>query len=95
MIRNLRIHERVEFWVLLPLFMVILPHYPRLPSWVALLLPCFFIWRFIVIKQPRFYPARWLLSLIAFLALADILLHYGTIFVSTSSSCLLWLLLVV
>ncbi|MCW9056442.1 MAG: transglutaminaseTgpA domain-containing protein [Gammaproteobacteria bacterium] len=93
MIRSISLHKQAEFWVLLPLFLVILPHFPRLPSWIIFLLPVFFAWRLLAIKNNRLLPARWLVACIAFLSLAGILLYYGTIFGRTAGTSLLCILL--
>ncbi|MDH5473046.1 MAG: DUF3488 and transglutaminase-like domain-containing protein [Gammaproteobacteria bacterium] len=90
---HIKIHETSEFWVLLPLFLVIIPHFPRLPSWVVVLLPVFFIWRLMTIKQPGLSPGKLLLVCIALLSISGIFLHYGTIFGRTAGTSLLCTLL--
>lgn len=91
--KKLNIPEQPELWVLLPVFLATIPHYPRLPAWMTFLIPLFFFWRLCAIYFPRLMPHKLLPGSIAVLAMAAILFHYGTILGKTAGSSLLCILL--
>ncbi len=89
------IPQHPVFWVIVPLAMVLIPHLPRLPVWMIILLPLLFGWRLLAIVKPRLLPGKILLFLIIFPAVIILLFHYGTLLGKTAGTALLSLLLAI
>ncbi len=81
------------FWVIFPLSLIILPHLPRLPLWMILLVPALFLWRLLAIHNDRLFPRKWMLFVITIFAAVATVFHYGTIFGKTAGTGILIVLL--
>lgn len=87
MIHNLSFRNLA--WLLASLTLVMAPHAPRLPLWVAFLCAAIVLWRLFLAWRNLPLPPRWLLMLLAFSAIGGIFLSYGTIFGRDTSVTLL------
>ncbi|MBI3186622.1 MAG: DUF3488 domain-containing transglutaminase family protein [Gammaproteobacteria bacterium] len=83
------------FWVILPLTLVILPHLPRLPLWMPILMLLLFAVRLGAISEPRLILHKFWLFVIAVLVSIGTIMHYGTIFGKAAGTALLICLLAI
>ena len=81
------------FWVVIPLFMVLIPHIFRLPIWMLILVPLLFIWRLLAVSIPKLMPGKWLLLVIVIISSVGAVFHYGTLFGKTAGTAILAVLL--
>jgi len=81
------------FWVVLPLSMVLLPHFQRMPLWMSATVTALLVWRLLAIEKPALMPAKWLLLLIVISVAIPALFNYGTLFGKTAGTAILAVLL--
>ena len=87
------ISREAVFWVVLPLFLVLLPHFPRMPLWMIMTITLLFGWRLLAIYRPGLMPPKWLLLSIVIITAIATLFHYGTLFGKTAGTAILAILL--
>jgi len=68
------------YGLLLSILMVIAPHAPHLPLWVAALCSALLVWRGYLVWSDQPLPGRWLLMVLTLLSVSGILLEYHTLF---------------
>jgi transglutaminase-like putative cysteine protease len=94
MIRRLRvISQDTVFWVVVPLLLILLPHFQRLPLWMSATVVALFIWRLLAIVKPALMPPKWLLLIIVLCTAIPALFSYGTLFGKTAGTAILAILL--
>ena len=67
-------------WLVLALAIVGAPHALRAPWWLALLTAALYGWRALVLRWRQPLPARWVLLMIALVAMLGVWLEYRTVF---------------
>jgi transglutaminase-like putative cysteine protease len=86
---------RARGWVIAAVGLVILPHLPRLPWWLALFAVAAGVSSLLMLRRPGSHnPPRSLLLLLTVAASAGIYLHYGTLLGKTAGVALLVVMLV-
>ncbi|HEX5636390.1 MAG TPA: DUF3488 domain-containing protein, partial [Gammaproteobacteria bacterium] len=83
------------FWVILPLALVILPHLPRLPWWMPVLVLILFVVRLGAVLKPQLMPGKFWLFLVAIMAATGTYIHYGTLIGKTAGTTILICLLAI
>jgi protein-glutamine gamma-glutamyltransferase len=83
------------FWVILPLALVILPHLPRLPWWIPVLVLILFAVRLGAVLIPQLMPGKFWLFLVAIMAATGTYIHYGTLIGKTAGTTILICLLAI
>ena len=77
------------YWLLGAAVVVLLPHVPRFPLWLSVVLAALFAWRFLMVRRAWPAPGRWwrwsLTALLVFLLYRQ----YGTLFGRDAGSALL------
>ncbi len=80
-------------WVVLCLFMVLAPHFSRMPLWMVGLASLLFAWRLLAIRKPNLMPRKWVLLVFALLSSLGAYFHYGTLFGKNAGTAFLAVLL--
>ncbi len=80
-------------WVVAGLALVVLPHLPRLPAWMAILVLMIWAWRLALVIKPVALPSKWVLALLALGASAGVVASYGTLLGRDAGVALLNLML--
>jgi protein-glutamine gamma-glutamyltransferase len=84
-----------DFWVVLSLFLVFMPHFQRFPIWISTTILFLFIWRISAIDNKKILPGKWLLAIIAISSCTAIAFYYGTILGKTAGTAFLSILLAI
>lgn len=93
---NTRFHTITRdpvFWVILPLALVIIPHIPRLPGWMPVLVLLLFAVRLGAVIQPKLMPRKFWLFVVAVFVSIGTVMHYGTLFGKAAGTAILICLL--
>ena len=83
------------FWVILSLALVLLPHFGRLPLWMATVIVILLGWRLAAIARPRLMPHKLVLLMVALGTGSGVVLHFGTLFGKTAGTAFLSVLLAI
>jgi transglutaminase-like putative cysteine protease len=81
------------YWLLGAAVVVLLPHVPRLPLWLSVVLAMLFGWRFLMLQHAWPVPSRWLRWLLTAGLAALLYRQYGTLFGRDAGSALLAIML--
>jgi len=73
-------HKTVLKWVLLALFLVVLPHTLRLPTWISALFIMLCMWRYSICHYQRHLPPTFIRVILSLMVFAGIFAHYHTLF---------------
>jgi transglutaminase-like putative cysteine protease len=93
--RLLAITRDPVFWVILPLALVMVPHLPRLPIWMPILILLLFVIRLGAVIQPVLMPRKFWLFVVAVFTSIGTVMHYGTLFGKTAGTAILICLLAI
>ena len=77
------------YWLLGAAVVVLLPHVPRFPAWLSVLLAALFAWRFFMMRRAWPAPNRWWRWLSTVLLVFALYREYGTLFGRDAGSALL------
>ena len=77
------------YWLLGAAVVVLLPHVPRFPVWLSILLAALFAWRFFMLQRAWPAPNRWVRWLLTALLVFLLYREYGTLFGRDAGSALL------
>lgn len=83
------------FWVIVSLGLVLLPHFGRLPLWMAAMIMSLLVWRLAAVAQPRLMPHKLILLLVALATGSGVVLQFGTLFGKTAGTAFLSVLLAI
>jgi transglutaminase-like putative cysteine protease len=75
--------------LLVALALVVAPHMLRAPWWLTLLTVLLYAWRCLALRHPEVLPSRWLLLVIALVAMAGVWMEYRALFGRTPGIVLL------
>jgi protein-glutamine gamma-glutamyltransferase len=86
---NVLAERAAGYWLLGAAVVVLLPHVPRLPLWLSVVLAVLFTWRFLMLQRVWPMPNRWLRWLLTVGLGVLLYRQYGTLFGRDAGSALL------